>query len=115
MKKFASLLAFLILSSSLPAQTEAPAKQLTIEAIFAEGGLTGREPENIQWSPDSSKVSYVQRDDAGEHGELWYVDTATGEKKVLVSGICTCPPSDNAPNKRSASLSLAAVMDSAKP
>jgi dipeptidyl-peptidase-4 len=27
----------------------------------------------------------VQRDDAGEHGELWYVDTATGEKKILVS------------------------------
>jgi dipeptidyl-peptidase 4 len=31
------------------------------------------------------KVSFVQRDDAGEHGELWYVDAATGEKKVLVS------------------------------
>ena len=27
----------------------------------------------------------MQRDDSGEHGELWYVDTATGEKKVLVS------------------------------
>ena len=27
----------------------------------------------------------MQRDDAGEHGELWYVDAATGEKKVLVS------------------------------
>ena len=63
----------------------AATKPLTIEAIFAEGGLTGRGPENIKWSPDSTKVSFVQRDDAGEHGELWYVDTATGEKKVLVS------------------------------
>jgi len=27
----------------------------------------------------------VQRDEKGEKGELWYVDTATGEKKVLVS------------------------------
>ena len=26
-----------------------------------------------------------RRDDQGEHGELWYVDAATGEKKVLVS------------------------------
>jgi dipeptidyl-peptidase 4 len=69
----------------LAAQTAAPAKQLTIEAIFAEGGLTGRVPETIRWSPDGTKVSYVQRDDSGEHGELWYVDTVTGEKKVLVS------------------------------
>ena len=56
----------------------APSKPLTIEAIFAEGGITGRAPENIKWSPDGTKVSFVQRDDSGEHGELWYVDTSTG-------------------------------------
>ena len=78
-------LSTLVLLSSLTAQTAAPARQLTIEAIFAEGGLTGRAPETIKWSPDGTKVSYVQRDDSGEHGELWYVDTTTGEKKVLVS------------------------------
>jgi dipeptidyl-peptidase-4 len=60
-------------------------KQLTIEQIFAEAGVTGRAPETIKWSPDGTKVTFVQRDEAGEHGELWYVDTATGEKKVLVS------------------------------
>jgi dipeptidyl-peptidase 4 len=69
------------------AQTAAPPKQLTIEAIFAEGGLTGRAPETIKWSPDGTKVSFVQRDDSGDHGELWYVDTITGERKVLVSEI----------------------------
>ena len=74
----------LVLLSPLSAQT-APAKQLTIEQIFAEGGVTGRSPETIKWSPDGTKVSYVQRDDAGEHGELWYVDTTTGEIKLLVS------------------------------
>jgi dipeptidyl-peptidase-4 len=72
------------LTSASVGQTGVP-KQLTIEAIFAEGGITGRAPENVKWSPDGTKVSYVQRDDSGEHGELWYVDTATGEKKVLVS------------------------------
>jgi dipeptidyl-peptidase 4 len=72
-----------LLSPAL-AQTAAP-KQLTIEQIFAEGGVTGRAPETIQWSPDGSKVSFVQRDDSGENGELWYVDAATGEKKILVS------------------------------
>jgi dipeptidyl-peptidase 4 len=72
------------LLSTVSAQT-APAKQLTIEQIFAEGGVTGRSPETIKWSPDGTKVSFVQRDDAGEHGELWYADTTTGEIKLLVS------------------------------
>ena len=67
------------------AQSSSPVKPLTIEAIFAPGGLTGRGPENTEWSPDGTKLSFVQRDDEGEHGELWYVDAATGAKKVLVS------------------------------
>jgi len=78
----------LVLLSAGRAQTGAPAaapKQLTIEQIFAEGGVTGRAPETIQWSPDGTKVSFVQRDDADEHGELWYVDAVTGEKKILAS------------------------------
>jgi dipeptidyl-peptidase-4 len=79
-----SLVVFALLST-LCAQTVAPQKQLTIDAIFAEGGLTGRAPETIKWSPDGTKVSFVLRDDSGEHGELWYVDAITGEKKVLVS------------------------------
>jgi len=60
-------------------------KPLTIESIFAPGGLTGRGPENTEWSPDGTKLSFVQRDDAGEHGELWYVDAGTGEKRILLS------------------------------
>jgi dipeptidyl-peptidase-4 len=74
----------LVLLSAGHAQTAAP-QQLTIEQIFAEGGVIGRAPETIQWSPDGTKVSFVQRDDAGEHGELWYLDAVTGEKKVLAS------------------------------
>ncbi len=78
-------LSVVALLSSLAAQTAAPAKQLSIDAVFAEGGLTGRPPETIKWSLDGKKVAYVQRDDSGEHGELWYLDTTTGEKEVLVS------------------------------
>jgi dipeptidyl-peptidase-4 len=85
-KKSLLALGFCIaLVAAVRAQNVAPVKPLTIEAIFAEGGLTGRPPETFKWSPDGTKVSFVQRDDSGEHGELWYVDTATGEKKVLVS------------------------------
>jgi dipeptidyl-peptidase-4 len=69
----------------LGAQSPPPVKPLTIEAMFAPGGLTGRGPETMEWSPDGTKLTFVQRNDAGEEGELWYVDAATGEKKVLVS------------------------------
>jgi dipeptidyl-peptidase 4 len=75
----------LLAGSSARAQEAASRKPLTIDAIFAEGGVTGRGPENIKWSPDGKRLSFVQRDDSGDHGELWYVDAAAGEKKVLVS------------------------------
>ncbi len=81
-------ISLVLLCGAASAQTAAPptsAKQLSIEQIFAEGGVTGRAPETIKWSPDGTKVSFVQRDDSGEHGELWYVDALTGEKKLLAS------------------------------
>jgi dipeptidyl-peptidase 4 len=84
---FVAITVSLFLTSSIvaAAQSAAPTKPLTIEAIFAPGGLTGRGPETLEWSPDGTKLSYVQRDDKGENGELWYVDAATGKKDVLVS------------------------------
>jgi len=61
------------------------AKPLTIEEIFSAGGITGRGPENLAWSPDGAKVSFVQRDDSGAHGALYCIDVASGRKAVLVS------------------------------
>ena len=69
---------------SIVAQT-APTKPLTVETLFQAGGLTGRGPETVEWSPDGTRLSFVQRDEKGEKGELWYVDASSGEKKVLVS------------------------------
>ena len=87
MKHFVSLamVCWLLTSSGYSQSATSERKALTIEAIFASGGITGREPENMKWSPDSTKFSFVERDDSGEHGQLWYVDATTGEKKVLVS------------------------------
>ena len=82
---FAVLVASVLLVPCLLGQSSEGKKPLTIEEIVAPGGLTGRSPENIQWSPDGSKLTYVQRDDSGDHGALWYIDPGTGEKKVLVS------------------------------
>ena len=81
------VLVFLIgcLVISVAAAQTAPEKKLTIESIFADGGLTGRGPENIQWSLDHSRLSYVQRDDSGDHGELLFFNALTGEKGILVS------------------------------
>ncbi len=105
MKRFLLTLSLCLLTHlpALVAQTTAPGKQLTIEAIFAEGGITGRAPETFKWSPDGTKVSFVQRDDSGEHGELWYMDTTTGEKKVLVSEVKLsqlAPPTNHIKNER---------------
>jgi dipeptidyl-peptidase 4 len=72
-------------ASTQAATPQAPSKQLTIESIFTEGGITGRGPETIKWSPDGTKVSFVQRDDSGERGALYYVDVASGKREVLVS------------------------------
>jgi dipeptidyl-peptidase 4 len=74
-----------LVSAQTPDDDSAQKKPLTIQAIVGAGGLTGRAPENVQWSPDSTQLSYVQRDDTGEHGQLWTINPATGEKKVLVS------------------------------
>ena len=69
-----------------PAEAQStPTKPLTIETLYQPGGLGGRGPETTEWSPDGTKLTFVQRDEKGEKGELWYVDAATGEKKVLVS------------------------------
>ena len=62
-----------------------PTQPLTIETLYRPGGLGGRGPETTEWSPDGTKLTFVERDEKGEKGELWYVDAATGEKKVLVS------------------------------
>jgi len=79
-----ALIASLCSPDVAKAQT-APTKPLTIESLFQPGGLGGRGPETTEWSPDGTKLTFVERDEKGDKGELWYVDATTGEKKVLVS------------------------------
>jgi len=80
-----SICLLLAVFAAAQAQPTTASQQLTIEKIFAEGGLTGRAHTNIEWSPDGKKVSFVQRDASGEHGALWYVDASTGKKAILVA------------------------------
>ncbi len=72
-----------LLCACLPAFSQS--KPITIESLFVPGGLTGRAPETFRWSPDGTKLTFVQRDDSGEHGQLMYVDLATGKVDTLLS------------------------------
>ncbi|HEY6306401.1 MAG TPA: S9 family peptidase [Candidatus Angelobacter sp.] len=93
---------FVVLSGMafvLLTQLELKAQELTLESIFAPNGITGRVPDNIKWSPDGKKVSYIVHQEpaekAGKPGEradgpsdksdLYYIDAATGKPAVLVS------------------------------
>jgi dipeptidyl-peptidase 4 len=68
--------AFLLVT--LPLHGQAAQKPLTVEAIFAQGPLTGQPPEDVAWMPDSSRLTYM------EGGELKEMDPATGKARVLV-------------------------------
>ncbi|HEY3928542.1 MAG TPA: S9 family peptidase [Candidatus Koribacter sp.] len=78
------LLACFALASISFAQQAPASKQLTIESIYAEGGITGRGPESLQWSPDGTKVSFIQRDESGDNGALYYVDVTTNAKPAIL-------------------------------
>jgi len=94
----------LLLGISFGQQEPAPgAQQLTIKTIYSGGGLTGRTPETIKWSPDGKKASYVLRDEEGENAQLYYIDVATGKPAVLVASeklASLAPPVTNIKNER---------------
>jgi dipeptidyl-peptidase-4 len=85
MRLFGCFVLCILFAPLATAQSTATSKALTIEAIFAEGSITGRAPETIEWSPDNARFSFIQRDDAGNHGQLWSIDAVTGTKTVLVN------------------------------
>lgn len=87
MKRFLS--AFLLVSLSF-ASAQQSAKQppqkreITIEAVYGEMGAMMRAPRGMQWSPDGTRLAYIQ---GGQNGEqaLYYFDPATGKSSVLVA------------------------------
>ncbi|MGA3009365.1 MAG: alpha/beta fold hydrolase [Terracidiphilus sp.] len=65
--------------ATLPSSGQAPAKPLTVEAIFGHGALIGNPPDDFAWSPDGKRVTYLN------DGELMEVNLATGKTDVLAS------------------------------
>ena len=69
---------------TLPAGAKArPSKLLTVERIYSAPSLSGHLVQGIQWSPDGERISYLERD--GSKVEMWTMEAAGGERKVLVN------------------------------
>jgi dipeptidyl-peptidase 4 len=65
----------------------ATGKALTVERLYSPPSLTGRLTQGIEWAPDGKRLSYLERRGSGKDVaiELWAMDAATGERKILVS------------------------------
>jgi dipeptidyl-peptidase 4 len=64
-----------------------PGKAITVERLYSAPNLEGNLTEGIEWSPDGSRFSYIERKGSGKDSqlELWTMDASTGERKLLVS------------------------------
>ncbi len=60
-------------------------KQYTVEAIFAPSAWSAHPPAGIQWSPDGSKLTYIQSAASGEQESLYYFDPASGKSAQLIA------------------------------
>jgi dipeptidyl-peptidase-4 len=65
--------------ATAPLAAQAPPKPLTVEEIYAHGSLVGNTPGDLNWSPDSKHVSYM------DGGEIIDLDPGSGKPHVLVS------------------------------
>jgi dipeptidyl-peptidase-4 len=81
--RYLAALCALATLSALAQQTPAK-KQYTVEAIYSPSAANGRPPAGLQWSPDGSKLTYIQRGANGEQESLYYFDPATGKSVQLI-------------------------------
>ncbi len=56
--------------------------QLTVERIYSAPSLSGRTLRDTVWSPDGKLLTYLDDNAAGP--EIWAVDAATAQRRVLV-------------------------------
>jgi len=58
----------------------------SIADIFAEPGLTGYAPENVEWSRDGKHLTYFLRNPETKLADLYIVDAESGKTGLLMSG-----------------------------
>ena len=79
---FTAITTLLLTTSSLAAQApagQAPAKPLTVEAIYGHGPLIGTPPEGLAWSPDGKHLTFMAV------GELSEIEPGSDDAYVIVN------------------------------
>ena len=67
-----------------PVEAAAPG-DLTMARVFGNPDLSGSQPRAVRLSPDGTLLTSLRnRDDEKERFDLWAVDTATGQARMLV-------------------------------
>ncbi len=84
MKHLLTAATALALSLSVPAHAVPPT--YSIADIFAEPGLTGYGPENLEWSHDGKHLTYFLRNADTKLADLYMVDADSGQTTLLMSG-----------------------------
>jgi dipeptidyl-peptidase 4 len=89
---FSVLLATLLLSaflatSSAAQQPTGVGKALTVERIYSQPSLSGRLTRGLAWTPDGKRLSYFETKGSAKEArtELWEMDAASGERRLLVA------------------------------
>ena len=74
------------LSAAQQAGAVTAGKALTVERIYSQPSLSGRMTRGLAWTPDGKQLTYFETKGAGREAktELWAMDTATGERRVLI-------------------------------
>ena len=79
LKRTVALLVSLLSIASVQAES------LTIERIFADPALAGKAPKQLKFSPDGSRVTYLQgKSDDYNRYDLWQYNLDTGKNSLLV-------------------------------
>lgn len=70
---------------AMPAEAQQATPQLTLERVFASPDLAGTTPRALKVSPDGKYVTLLRnRAEERDRFDLWAMDTATGEWRMLV-------------------------------
>lgn len=71
--------------TAMPAEAQTAATPLTLERVFASPDLSGTTPRQLTLSPDGKYLTLLRnRADERDRFDLWAMDTATGEWRMLV-------------------------------
>src|ERR1700745_700257 len=83
---FVALVVFIVAGPLRAQSSSSPAKELTVQRIYSAPSLSGHLTDGIEWTPDSKRISYIVRQGSGPDApaELWTMDGASGERKMLV-------------------------------